>query len=157
MKEIIQLTQHQQNLLTQAGLPVHMDNNYSDTEIETMLTTFANLVNENSDENDVLTAVGVQYDAFIEYLQSLPVQLESLDEFIDIINRDFGLVCKLHQKTLIIEPNENGFVLYEKGRVSTRKTVKTPEEALNTYSFAGQLLKDILLDMQIVDILVSQS
>lgn len=155
MKEIVTLNPRQQEVIQQVGGPLLAADQYTDKDIETVIQNLTQAFADNSDAEGNPNDFGLELEALLDYFQTLPVQLESISEFETIIQKDFDLVCRYQQRTYLIEHAKNGLVLAEKGRISTRKTFATAQEALEGYLINGQKLADIILEFQIIDLILS--
>ncbi|MGL5382266.1 MAG: hypothetical protein ACRDCC_02110 [Culicoidibacterales bacterium] len=154
MKELVYLTPRQKELALAAGAKDLAADAYTDADIEALVAHVTAAFAANSDSEGNPNALGLELEKLLDHLEALPVQFESVAEFTDVMNKDFDLVCRYQQQTFLIEHTANGFVLAEKGRISTRKTFATLADALVQFKIAGQPLADVVTSLVVVDLIL---
>ncbi|MGL4624844.1 MAG: hypothetical protein ACRCWD_08180 [Culicoidibacterales bacterium] len=155
MKEIINLNSRQKEIIREVGGPLLAADQYTEADVDALVQQLTLAFAANSDAEGTPNDFGLEVEALLDFLQTLPVQLESLAEFAEILAKDFDLVCRYQQRTYLIEHTKNGLILAEKGRISTRKTFSTAQEALNGFIIAGNKLADVILEFQIIDLILT--
>ncbi|MGL6247985.1 MAG: hypothetical protein ACRC3A_02715 [Culicoidibacterales bacterium] len=156
MKELVNLTPRQKELALAAGANELAADAYTDADIEALVSKVTAYFAANSDEEGTPNELGLELETLLDYLEALPVQFESVEEFTAVMHKAFDLVCRYQQKTFLIEHSPKGFVLAEKGRVSTRKTFATLDEALAQFKIENQPLVDVITQLVVIDLILPE-
>lgn len=156
MKEILNLTPRQAELVVLAGGTPKTESDYTETEIVAIINHVMEAFSANSDSEGTPNELGLEFEALLDFFEVLPVQLESMEDCYNVLAQEIDLVFRYDARIFLLEHTKKGIVLMEKGRMSTRKTFADAKSALEQFQINGQALQEIVLQVVIIDLMLTE-